>query len=88
MTDLAAYLSAIILAILLGRAIIVLRAEARQPDRGRPRGIDPGTGYTKIESNYSSGVGGGDQLTCHIPKDPQEYARAFVPRRDRTPKEK
>ncbi|UWQ16334.1 hypothetical protein [Jannaschia sp. M317] len=83
MTFLTAILSALILAILLGRAIWILRKEAGQEDGGRPRGIDPGTGYTEIESDYSSGVGGGNQLTSRVPRDPQEYARAFVPRRDR-----
>ena len=63
------------------RAIFVLRAEARREDGGRPRGIPPGTGYTEIESDYSSGVGGGNQLTTRVPQDPQEYARAFVPKR-------
>ena len=82
MTTLAAYIAVFILAVLVARAVWVLRHEARQEDGGVPRGIPPGEGYTEIESNYSSGVGGGNQLTTRVPKDPQEYARAFIPRRD------
>ncbi|CTQ51098.1 hypothetical protein [Jannaschia donghaensis] len=81
MTSLSAWLAGFIALILLGRAIWILRAEARDEDAGRPRGIPPGKGYTQIESDYSSGVGGGNQLTTRVPQDPQEYARAFVPRR-------
>ncbi|CTQ31838.1 hypothetical protein [Jannaschia rubra] len=80
MTALAAGIGAFIVALLLGRAIWILRAETRQGHDGRPRGIPPGTGYTQIDSNYSSGLGGGHQLITRVPKDPQEYARAFVPR--------
>ncbi|WP_371154352.1 hypothetical protein [Jannaschia sp. 2305UL9-9] len=83
MSGLAATLAALIVGVLLARAIWILRKEAQQEDGGRPRGIAPGTGYTEITSDYSSGVGGGNQLTSRVPKDPQEYARVFVPRRDR-----
>jgi hypothetical protein len=69
--------------ILVARAIWILRAEARRDDGGRPRGIRPGTGYTEIQSDYASGLGGGNQMTTRVPKDPQEYARAFVPKRAR-----
>ena len=78
MTWLAAWLSAAILTVLVGRAIWVLRAEAGQ---GPSRGIEPGEGHVTIESDYSSGVGGGNQLITRVPRDPQDYARAFVPRR-------
>ncbi|MEL6586034.1 MAG: hypothetical protein AAFY65_00985 [Pseudomonadota bacterium] len=70
----------LILAILVARAIWVTRAEMRQPNGGRPRGVDPGDGYTEIFSDYSSGLGGGNQLTTRVPKDPQAYAKTFVPR--------
>jgi hypothetical protein len=81
MTPLSIWLGAAIVAILVARAAWILRREARQADGGRPRGVEPGTGYTEIVSEYSSGVGGGDNLTCRVPRDPQEYARSFVPRR-------
>ncbi len=82
MTMLSAWIAAFIVVLLLARAVWVLRAEAARDDGGAPRGIPPGNGYTEIESDYSSGVGGGNQLTLRVPKDPQEYARAFIPRRD------
>ncbi|KIT14700.1 hypothetical protein [Jannaschia aquimarina] len=79
MTTLATILAGIILAILVARAWWIMRAEGP----GRPRGVDPGKGYTEIESQYFSGLGGGSQMTTRVPKDPQEYARAFVPRKDK-----
>ncbi len=45
-----------------------------------PRGVEPGPGHVEIESRYQSGMGG-EQMTTRVPRDPQEYARAFVPRR-------
>lgn len=83
MTSFAAWISAGILTMLVARAVWVLRSEAAQEDDGRPRGIPPGDGYTEITSDYSSGLGGGNQLTTRVPQDPQEYARSFVPKRDR-----
>lgn len=81
MTEFGILLAAAVIAILVARAIWIMRKEARSPDQGRPRGIEPGTGYTEIQSDYSSGLGGGNQLTTRVPKDPDEYARSFVPRR-------
>ncbi|MEM1064218.1 MAG: hypothetical protein AAGJ74_01845 [Pseudomonadota bacterium] len=69
-------ISAAILVILAVRAIIVVRKETNAP-----RGALPGTGHHVIEANYHSGGGGGGQSgQFTVPKDPQEYARAFVPR--------
>ena len=81
MTPLSLWLAGFIAAVLVARAVWILRAEAREDGGGRPRGIPPGTGYTEIDSTYSSGVGGGSQMTTRVPRDPQEYARAFVPKR-------
>ena len=81
MTTLSAYIALFIVLLLTLRAIWVLRSEARRDDGGRPRGTAPGEGYTEIESDYFSGVGGGSQSVTRVPKDPQEYARAFVPGR-------
>ena len=73
---LIAALSALILAILLGRAIWVLRQEK---DQGR--GSLPGKGDHIIEANYfSGGGGGGHQTTFRVPRDPQDYAKRFVPK--------
>ncbi len=82
MSSLVGYLGAFIVALLVGRAVWIMRAEAAQGDGGAPRGTDPGKGYTEIRSEYFSGLGGGSQQTTRVPKDPQEYARAFIPRRD------
>ncbi|WGH78177.1 hypothetical protein [Jannaschia ovalis] len=79
----AVTLCGLIVAILVLRALWVLRQEARQPHGGRPRGIAPGEGYEEIVSDYSTGAGGGSRLVTRVPRDPQEYARVFVPRRNK-----
>ena len=66
--------SAAIVLILLGRAIFVVRAERKQ----RHRGAEPGTGYHIIHVDYSSGLSG-HSTSYRIPRDPQAYARRFVP---------
>jgi hypothetical protein len=77
----AVILCGAILAILVARAAWIMRAEARRADGGRPRGVEPGEGHVEIRSEYMSGVGGGSQMTSRVPRDPDAYARAFVPRR-------
>ena len=73
------WISLAIVAILLGRAIWVVRSE-----KDTPRGSSPGTGYHEINADYHSGAGGGGQTyRFHVPKDPQEYAKAFVPHNNR-----
>lgn len=67
-----------ILAALVVRAHLIIRREA-----ARPRGTERGTGYVEIVSEYSSGVGGGERMVTRVPRDPDEYARAFVPRKER-----
>jgi len=52
-----------------------LRREA-----GRSRGLAPGTGDHIIDVEYSSGLGGGHSTQIRVPRDPQAYARRFVPR--------
>lgn len=37
--------------------------------------------YHTLRSDYQSGMGGGSVRTWKIPKDPEEYAKFFVPRR-------
>lgn len=72
--------------LMLGSALVVvllaLRAvQAWRSEEKADRGTKPGTGYTTLESHYISGGGGGGQSTTyHIPKDPQDYARLFVPK--------
>ena len=69
-------ISAAILLYLAVRAVLVMRQE-----RDAPRGSLPGTGYHEIEANYiSGGGGGGHHGSFRVPRDPQEYAKGFVPR--------
>lgn len=73
-------LSALVLGIVLVRAGLIVRREARL-GINKIRGSKPGTGINIIYSEYQSGAGGGgSQGQTRIPQDPQAYARAFVPR--------
>ena len=72
--------SGAIIALLLARTLYVLRKE-----RGETlRGSEPGKGHHTIHAEYSSGFSG-HSTTYHIPRDPQAYAKLFVPQK--TPKE-
>ena len=56
-----------------------LRVMAREGNA--PRGAPPGTGYHTLRSEYFSGGGGGGEAREYtVPKDPQAYARLFVPK--------
>lgn len=78
----------VVVIILLSLAIILVAiisgAMALKHTRGTERGSLPGKGDHVIEANYSSGAGGGGHATTYkIPRDPQEYAKRFVPREKR-----
>lgn len=80
-----ALLSGAILLVLALRTVAVIRREGARPPRGAP----PGKGHHVIDASYlSGGGGGGHHGTFTVPRDPQDYARALVPRhareRDRT----
>lgn len=76
MSAAAAFLSAAILALLAWRTRSVMRAE-----RGRPeKGCAPGEGVATIRAEYSSGIGGGGAADYTVSRDPQAYARLFVPK--------
>jgi hypothetical protein len=63
---------------------VISGAVALRQSRGTERGSLPGKGDHVIEVNYASGGGGGGQQASYkIPKDPQEYAKRFVPRKAR-----
>lgn len=70
-------ISAAIMLVLVVRAAWVVRAEKNQP-----RGSRPGKGDHVIDANYNSGLGG-QSGQFRVPKDPEEYARTFVPRSHR-----
>ncbi|MEL6548628.1 MAG: hypothetical protein AAFQ54_00115 [Pseudomonadota bacterium] len=67
--------SAAILVILVARAIYVVRSETGTPERG----LSPGEGDHTIHAEYSSGLSG-HHSSYKVPRDPQAYARRFVPR--------
>lgn len=78
----------IVAIILLSLAIlavaIISGAVALRQTRGTERGSLPGKGDHVIEATYSSGAGGGGHSTSYtIPRDPQEYAKRFIPREKR-----
>ena len=76
MTTLAVALVAAILAVVCWHAVRIMRAEANAP-----RGSQPGTGHHVLRSEYFSGGGGGGEAKEYtVPKDPQAYARLFVPK--------
>ncbi len=69
-------ISALILLIIGLRAVQIMRRE----QGGKLRGSPPGTGHHIIQAEYQSGGGGGGSHgQFRVPKDPQAYARAFVP---------
>ena len=69
-------LSALILMIVGLRAYVIVRCEDGKKLRGSP----PGKGNHIIQAEYQSGGGGGGSHgQFRVPKDPQAYARAFVP---------
>ena len=76
-------MDAVVVILLLLAAIGVLAvAVAIVNQRRNPgsRGSEPGEGYHTLTSDYQSGVGGGQSRTWTVPRDPQAYARLFVPK--------
>ena len=70
------FICAAIIVVLAVRAFVVVRGEGEAP-----RGSLPGKGHHVIDSSYFSGGGGGGHAgEFRVPKDPQEYAKAFVPK--------
>ncbi len=83
---------AIIIGLCLAIAIVlwITAARAIRADNAAERGLEPGDGDHIIDVNYSSGLGG-QQSQIRVPRDPQEYAKTFVPQdrqANRKPKEK
>ena len=75
-----------LLAILVLVGLLVrskLRADAAEGD-GRGHGTAPGQGDRLIDASYiSGGAGGGHATTTRVTRDPQKYAKAFVPGKKR-----
>ncbi|MEM1430888.1 MAG: hypothetical protein AAGG09_15640 [Pseudomonadota bacterium] len=77
----AIFIGGLVLAILC--AVVMKARQALREDADTPQGLAPGTGDHIIEVEYSSGLGGGHATRIRVPRDPQAYARAFVPMRER-----
>lgn len=62
--------------------LILVAALAVMSQRTNPgkRGSRPGTGHHILRSDYQSGMGGGHVTEWKVPKDPDAYAKLFVPR--------
>ena len=74
----------LILVLLIAAAVAALAVMALRQDRiDGDRGSEPGKGYHELRSDYQSGVGGGHVTTWKVPRDPQEYAKRFVPKERR-----
>ncbi|MEL7212271.1 MAG: hypothetical protein AAGK92_06390 [Pseudomonadota bacterium] len=79
---------AIIIGLCVAIAIVlwITAARAIRADKTTQRGLEPGDGDHIIDVNYSSGLGG-QQSQIRVPRDPQEYAKTFVPK-DKKPNTK
>lgn len=78
--------SAIVIPLLIVLILVVSIAIGviRQRDiETNTRGSEPGDGYHEMSSHYSSGLGG-QEVTWKVPRDPEEYARHFVPKGQKT----
>ncbi len=74
------------LGVVIGIAVViamtVLLGRSRAKNEPKPkRGSLPGTGFRTIHANYDSGGSGGGHFTQYrVPKDPQDYAKAMMPK--------
>ena len=75
-------LNLVVILSVLVRIVAVLRGlQSLRHTRDTERGSAPGKGYHEIDATYhSGGGGGGHQTTYRIPRDPQEYAKRFIPK--------
>lgn len=69
----------IILITLVVAAIAAVAIVGQRKSPGQ-RGSPPGTGMHTLESDYQSGMGGGNVTRWEIPQDPQAYAKIFAPK--------
>ena len=62
--------------------VVALLARSRSKSGNKAqRGCAPGQGDQVIDTSYGSGgLGGGHGDVTRVTRDPQKYARAFVPR--------
>ena len=72
------------LVVAIGAVVWFKARQTIRRERHLPRGLAPGEGDHIIDVEYSSGLGGGHATQIRVPRDPQAYARRFVPRSART----
>ena len=70
------FASILVLGIVVMTAVVAVVSQRRRPLEEDDTDPD----YHTLRSDYQSGMGGGSVRTWKVPKDPQEYARFFVPR--------
>ncbi|CUI00945.1 hypothetical protein [Leisingera aquaemixtae] len=73
------FASILVLGIVVMTAVVAVVSQRRRPLEDD----DTDPGYHTLRSDYQSGMGGGSVRTWKVPKDPQEYARFFVPKSNR-----
>lgn len=64
---------------IIGVTLLLARRAIREDEKQTGRGSEPGEGYHTLHSHYSSGLGG-QSSSYKVPRDPQEYAKRFVPK--------
>lgn len=67
------------LVVAIAGVTLLLARRAIREDEGQGRGTTPGKGHTTLHSQYSSGLGG-QSRSYQVPRDPQEYAKRFIPK--------
>ena len=70
------FASILVLGIVVMTAVVAVASQRRRPLEENDTDPD----YHTLRSDYQSGMGGGSVRTWKVPKDPQEYARFFVPK--------
>ena len=70
------------MSLLLNGEIVLIAVTSMIGQRRAPlEEDDTDPDFHTLRSDYQSGMGGGSVRTWKVPKDPEEYARLFVPKR-------
>ncbi|ANP35002.1 MULTISPECIES: hypothetical protein [Rhodobacterales] len=70
------FMSFLVVGVIVMTAVVAVIGQRRAPTEEDDSDPD----YHTLRSDYQSGMGGGSVRTWKVPKDPQEYARLFVPK--------
>ena len=70
------FMSFLVFGVIVMTAVVAVIGQRRAPTEEDDSDPD----YHTLRSDYQSGMGGGSVRTWKVPKDPQEYARLFVPK--------